>query len=93
MTEPLFEPPVSDDTAGRLRNAWLTHEKVRLILTEHCVVPLIVGRVHSVSVTGATIVIDGWEIPTEQVIGVESATRADIDVYADMMHHLREAAT
>lgn len=76
--------------ARELRRAWLGRRRVMVTLSEHCAIPLIVGRVASVSVTGATAVIDGWVIPVEEVESISPATNADADVYADSMHVMRE---
>lgn len=78
--------------AKELREAWLSRQRVLVTLTERCVVPMVVGRVGCVSVTGATAVIDGWTIPVDEVESISPATRADVDAYADLMHHLRETA-
>jgi hypothetical protein len=73
-----------------LREAWLTRRRVRVTLSGRCAVPMIVGRVASVSVTGSTALIDGWTIPVTEVVTIAPANDADANLYADVMHHLRE---
>jgi hypothetical protein len=55
-----------------------------------CAVSMIVGRVACVSVTGATAVIDGWTIPVDEVQSICLATDTDADLYAHLMHAMRE---
>jgi hypothetical protein len=93
MTQPPLLHVADDEPPGyarELREAWLARRRIRVELSDHCAVGLIVGRVASVSVTGATSIIDGWTIPTEQIQSIREATHEDADLYADAMHHLRE---
>lgn len=75
--------------AKELRDAWLSRRRVLVTLSDRCAVPMIVGRVACVSVTGATANIDGWTIPVAEVEHVCRATSDDADAYADQMHALR----
>ena len=81
--------PVESAAARALRDAWLARRQVRVSLTEHCAVQTIVGRVHAVSVTGATVDIDGWVVPTAHVLEVAKPTAEEIGRYAIAMHDLR----
>lgn len=78
--------------AWRLRDAWLTRRTVRVDLAERCSLPFIVGRVSGVSVTGASVTIDGWQVPVDEVTKVGTATDADRAEYAHAMHTMREGA-
>lgn len=76
-----------------LRLAWLERKPVRVVLDLHADIPLIVGRVHNVSVTGAAAVVDGWMVPTESVLDVNSPTTEEIARYSGLMRHLREGTS
>lgn len=78
--------------AKELRDAWLSRRRVLVTLSDRCAVPMIVGRVACVSVTGATANIDGWTIPVAEVEGICSATNDDDCDYSSMMHALRRGA-
>lgn len=83
--EPLGGGPIAD----ALRTAWLERRHVRVRLSAHCDLPMIVGRVSHVSVTATVVTIDGWHVPVSEVVDVAAPTEADADHYADLMHHLR----
>src|SRR5262245_30094408 len=96
-----FEPMVETGTAvvhdeqrlaWELLRAWLARQQVRLTLTERCCLATIVGRVTSVSVTGAAAFVDGWQWPVVDIRGIGKPTRADVDAYAHAMQHLRDDA-
>lgn len=76
-------------TAWDLRTAWGGSRAVRLTLTERCMIGTIVGKVSSVSVTGAFATIDGWHIPLVEVLGVGRPTLDDHERYAKEMRRLR----
>jgi hypothetical protein len=93
MTQPPLIPIADYDEPGparELREAWLARRRLLVTLTDRCAVPMIVGRVACVSVTGATSVIDGWTIPTAEIESIVPATNDDADAYADLMHALRQ---
>jgi hypothetical protein len=77
-------------TATAIRDAWLARQKVRLTLSERCMVRTIVGRPTHVAVTGAFVTIDGWHVPTVEIKGVGKPTVGDVEAYAHAMQLLRE---
>lgn len=87
--EPLGGGPIAD----ALRSAWLERRHVRVALSAHCDIPLVVGRVAHVSVTATQATVDGWMVPTSEVLDVAPPTAEEIDRYADLMHYLREGVT
>lgn len=56
--------------AWELRGAWAGHRPVVLTLSARCLVERVEGLIERVAVTGAFVVIDGWHIPTVDVLGV-----------------------
>jgi hypothetical protein len=56
--------------AWQLCGHWITGKRVVLTLTERCMVRRLEGKVSYVAVTGAFAVIDGWHVPTQDVLGV-----------------------
>jgi hypothetical protein len=81
------------NTAWDLRAAWANNTRVRVTLSEACMLKTIVGKVSRVAVTGAFVVIDGWHIPTDQVRGIGKPTNEDSDAYAQALRqpHVQEA--
>lgn len=78
-------------TAWEMRTAWGTHTEVRLTLTDRCMVRTIVGHVSRVAVTGAFVAIDGWHVPTAEILGTGRPTIADREAYqAEMKRLARE---
>jgi hypothetical protein len=75
--------------AEELRRAWFTRQQVRVTLSDKSTIDVIVGRVSSVSVTGAYSTIDGWQVPTEEIVQLSKPTIGDLNAYADEMHQLR----
>lgn len=75
--------------ADALRSAWLDRRTVRVALSAHCDVPMIVGRVAHVSVTATVATIDGWHVPVDEILDVAAPTEEEADRYADLMMHLR----
>jgi hypothetical protein len=64
-----------------LRGAWAKRRMVRLSLTKRCLVPRVIGRVARVSVTGAWVEVDGWQVPTEEILAVGRPTLEEITEY------------
>jgi hypothetical protein len=56
--------------AWELRGAWIAGRRVVLTLTERCMVQRIEGRVERVSVTGACVYINGWHVPTDEILAI-----------------------
>jgi hypothetical protein len=56
--------------AWELRGAWASQRRVVVMLTPRCVIDRVEGLVERVAVTGAFVVIDGWHIPTEDILTV-----------------------
>lgn len=56
--------------AWELRSAWAVHRRVVLTLSPRCVIDRVEGLVEQVAVTGAFVVLDGWHIPTIDVLAV-----------------------
>ena len=77
------------DTAWEMRTAWGSHKEVRLTLTGRCTLRTIVGHVSAVSVTGAFVTVDGWHVPTVEILGTGRPTIADRDAYTAEMARLR----
>lgn len=75
--------------ARTLRAAWANRRVVKVRLAERCAVPLIVGKVSSVSVTGVTATVDGWEITIADVLEIGKPLIQDTETYAQVMHDLR----
>lgn len=69
--------------AWQLRDAWMDRSKIRLTLTERCILRTIVGQVSKVSVTGAFAVVDGWHVPCVEVLGTGKPTIEDFDRYTE----------
>lgn len=57
-----------------LRAYWGQGRAVRLSLTEKCLVRTVIGRVRSMAVTGAFVVVDGWQVPTDEILAVGRPT-------------------
>ena len=57
-------------TAWELRGAWIESKPVVLTLTERCMIRRLEGLIEYVSVTGAYVMIDGWHVPTVDILGV-----------------------
>lgn len=57
-------------TAWELRTAWASGRRVVLTLSERCIVRRVEGRVERVAVTGAFVLINGWHVPTVEILGV-----------------------
>jgi hypothetical protein len=57
-------------TAWELRGRWAKCEWVVLTLSDRCMVRRLEGVVEHVAVTGAYVVVDGWHVPTVDVLGV-----------------------
>jgi hypothetical protein len=79
--------------AWDLRAAWINRRAVRLTLAEHCVLTMIVGKVSTVSVTGAFAIVDGWHIPVEAIRGIGKPLIQDTEAYAHAMHDLKAASS
>lgn len=56
--------------AWELRGHWVARRTIVVTLTPRCLVDRIEGRVSHVSVTGAFAVIDGWHVPTVDVLAI-----------------------
>jgi hypothetical protein len=61
--------------AWELRGAWANRKRVALSLSERCVISRLEGLVDRVAVTGAFVVIDGWHVPTEEILAIHKPTR------------------
>jgi hypothetical protein len=60
--------------AWELRGAWISRKPVILTLTERCMIRRLEGRVEYVAVTGAFVLIDGWHIPTVDILRVAKSS-------------------
>jgi hypothetical protein len=78
------------ETAWELRGCWAGRHEVRVTLSERCMVRTIVGYVTSVAVTGAFFTIDGWTVPTADVLGTARPTIADRDAYLVEARRIRD---
>jgi hypothetical protein len=56
--------------AWELRGHWISRRPVVLTLTKRCMIQRLEGNVSYVSVTGAFAVIDGWHVPTIEILGI-----------------------
>lgn len=56
--------------AWELRGAWVSRKPVVVTLSERCMIRRLEGTVEYVGVTGAFALIDGWHVPTVDVLGV-----------------------
>lgn len=93
MTISFFaDAPMAPGIASDLRAAWLVGHTLRVTLSERCDLPFIVGRVSSVSPTGALAVINGWSVPIDDITSVARPTHDEVAEYARRMHAMREAA-
>lgn len=64
-----------------LRGAWASRRRVRLSLTDRCVVPRVIGRVTRVATSGAFVVCDGWHVPVGAILAVGVPTLEDVEAY------------
>lgn len=53
-----------------LRSKWASRKPVVLTLSERCNPRRLEGQVDRVAPSGAFVVVDGWHVPTEEILGV-----------------------
>lgn len=71
----------TDKIVWDLRGIWARAQPCRLMLSERCVVRMVMGPLTRISVTGAFCVVDGWHIPCEDILAVTIPTRVQLDEY------------
>lgn len=65
--------------AWEMRRYWALGQPVDLILSERCMVDRIIGIVERVAVTGAFVIVDGWHVPTVDILHYELVKRKHFD--------------
>lgn len=53
-----------------LRAKWAKRQEVVLTLSDRCNPQRIEGLVDRVAASGAFVVVDGWHVPTDEILGV-----------------------
>lgn len=71
----------ADKIVWELRGLWARAQPVALALSERCVVRVVKGPLTRIAVTGAFVVVDGWEVPADEILSVTVPTRADLEAY------------
>ncbi|MET0601853.1 MAG: hypothetical protein ABW167_07675 [Baekduia sp.] len=64
-----------------LRGLWARAKPVALVLTDRCLVQVVKGPLKRIAPTGAFVVVEGWEIPTDEILSVTVPTRADLEAH------------
>ena len=64
-----------------LRLIWAQYRKVRLTLTDRCMVQTVMGIITRVSMTGAFVVLDGWEDSKGAALEVHVARSVGIPIF------------
>lgn len=75
----------ADLIAWDLRGYWIKGSVVTVTMTERCMIRTVVGKVRKVSVTGSWAEVDGWHLPTSDILRVARATVEDKDAYKDAL--------
>jgi nucleoside 2-deoxyribosyltransferase len=70
-------------TAWELCTAWAKGRPVVLTLSDRCMVQRIEGVVSRVAVTGAFVVIEGWHVPTVEILSIASPHYSQKNVIAE----------
>lgn len=71
------------DVCWELRVCWVQRRRVRLTLTDRCVVPRVIGRVTRVAPSGAFAVCDGWHIPVGEILAIGHPVLEEVEAYAN----------
>lgn len=61
----------------RFIDYWQTGTPVKVFLTDRCTMEFVVGKVTHVATSGAFAVVDGWELPLDDVLAVNEASSSD----------------
>lgn len=64
-----------------LRGAWARHKPVRLVLTDRCLVKVVMGQIRRIAVTGAFVEIDGWHVPAGDILTVGFPLLEELEAY------------